>query len=81
MKTQILFKNWLTLELEKVSDWLVANQLTLNIAKSNYIIFGGHKASNFNISVSDQVLHRVNEAKYLGVIIDHKLLWDSKIET
>ena len=26
-------------ELAKVSDWLIANKLTLNIKKSNYVIF------------------------------------------
>jgi hypothetical protein len=30
-------------ELEHVSDWLIANKLTLNITKSNYVLFHSHK--------------------------------------
>jgi hypothetical protein len=30
-------------ELEHVSDWLIANKLTLNIKKSNYVLFHSHK--------------------------------------
>ena len=67
-------------ELKKVSDWLVANQLTLNISKSNYIIFGENKMSNFHVSISGQPLNCVNETKYLGVIIDHKLNWKEHLK-
>eukprot|EP00111_Clytia_hemisphaerica_P003667 TCONS_00010498-protein len=68
-------QNLINVEVGKISDWLGANQLTLNISKSNYMIFSEHKQTNFNISISGQTLNHVNEAKYLGVIIDHKLSW------
>ena len=73
-------QNLVNTELEKVSDWLIANKLSLNISKSNYIIFGENKASDFCVSVSGQCLNQVYETKYLGVIIDHKLNWKEHLK-
>ena len=35
-------------ELECVCDWLLANKLTLNIKKSNYVIFHPHRKNDWN---------------------------------
>ena len=57
-------------ELNKLSNWLASNRLTLNIEKSHYVIF--HKArlkqSNINITLSNISLERVTFTKFLGVI-------------
>ena len=70
--------NILNIELGNVSDWLVANKLSLNVSKSNYIIFEPitckHKF-NLQLMIMNENLERVEQAKYLGVFIDKKLNW------
>ena len=40
-------------ELGKVAAWLLANKLTLNIKKSNYVIFRTHqKKLNYNVKIT-----------------------------
>ena len=72
--------NLVNVEIDKISDWLAANQLSLNISKSNYMLFGEQKPNDFKLSISGQPLNCVNEAKYLGVIIDHKLSWKEHLK-
>lgn len=75
-------------ELVKVCDWLLANKLTLNIKKSNYVIFHPHQkkvAFNCNLKIFDHersvfkhlVIERKNFVKYLGVLIYNNLSWKS----
>ena len=65
-------------ELEKVTLWLVANKLSLNVGKTNFMIFKSknknvqHKAS---VSISDQSIKQVDHIKFLGVYIYEKLCW------
>ena len=76
-------------ELRKVCNWLTANRLTLNINKSNYVIFRPYQkrlALKPKIVVYDNVLSKsVNleckdYVKYLGVLIDCSLSWKFHIE-
>ena len=75
-------------ELSKIYDWLLANKLSLNIKKSNFVIFRPtQKILNYqvNLKVFD---HRTNShislerkkfIKYLGVLIDENLSWSYDI--
>ena len=71
-------------ELSKVQEWLVANRLTLNAKKSNFVIF--HPYQNkldgdvilkiFDIETNDFVLlDQKTYIKYLGILIDSSLTW------
>ena len=71
-------------ELSNVYDWLIANKLSLNIKKSNFVIFRPRqKKLNYevNLKVIDYQtntyisLERKNYVKYLGVLIDETLSW------
>ena len=63
-------------ELEKISQWLAANKLSLNVGKSKLLIFNKKKESTLDkIMLNGQVLEEVDHAKYLGVLIDNKLNW------
>ena len=71
-------------ELSNVYDWLIANKLSLNIKKSNFVIFRPRqKKLNYevNLKVFDYQtntyisLERKNYVKYLGVLIDETLSW------
>lgn len=82
--------------LNKVCSWLNANLLTLNADKTKYIAFSNkNKTSPFllnklvahtnvlscNASCSCPNIDRVDEIKYLGVIIDETLTFKSHIHT
>lgn len=76
-------------ELKNVGHWLEANKLTLNISKSNFVIFHPHQ-KNLDyvpqLKVFDHVsggmlpLEMKSEAKYLGLLIDSNLTWKSHID-
>ena len=64
-------------ELVNIVNWLNANRLSLNIDKTNFMIF---RPKNKNdpcpdIKISGSKIDQVNKAKFLGVIIDNKLNW------
>ena len=65
-------------ELEKVTLWLAANKLSLNVGKTNFMIF---KSKNKNVqrkvtvNSADQSIRQVDHTKFSGVCIDGKLCW------
>ena len=69
-------------ELKKVSDWLSANRLTLNVAKSNFLLLSKKKSTSFktNIMINDTPIVEKNYIKYLGVLIDNNLNWKQHIK-
>ena len=75
--------NTVNSELDKLSIWFKANKLSLNIKKTNYILFGTKHLSAavfHNVSIDGQLLERVEYTKFLGVYIDEKLTWKKHIE-
>ena len=63
-------------ELDKLSIWLNANKLSLNVKKSYSMVF--HRAKfkldkHAVIKVNGVSLQKTNSFKYLGMIINHKL--------
>ena len=73
----------LNCNLKRISDWLKANRLSLNIKKSKLILFQ-KKQSNFdNKSISIKLdgckLEQTDNVKYLGVYIDKFVSWDFHI--
>ena len=76
-------------ELENVCDWLLAKRLTLNIDKSNYVLFHPHQrktGTDINLRVYDnehkllKQLEHKTYVKYLGVLIDKNLSWKYHID-
>ena len=71
-------------DLIKISDWLKANRLNLNTLKTEFMLI----ATNWNLSkigdllalrISNDLIKRVQKAKYLGLVIDDKLSWKEQI--
>ena len=71
-------------ELEKIADWFKANQLSLNISKTNFIIFCNSKkkydSSNLKVILNNIAIQQVNHVKFLGVYIDEHLNWDKHVQ-
>ena len=72
-------------DLENLRKWLIANRLSLNVAKTEFMLIGS-KPMLKNICVSPNVLienkqiKQVNECKTLGVTIDQHLSWKSNTD-
>ena len=70
-------------ELAKISEWLSANRLSLNVGKSKLLYFTNNDRNKLNeieIKINNQPLAEVTSAKYLGVYLDNKLQWDVHID-
>ena len=64
-------------ELEKVSCWLAANKLSLNVKKSNFLHFhyGRSEKKKLEIKINNTLVEETDSTKYLGTFIDNKLTW------
>ena len=61
-------------ELKKFANWFKLNKLSLNIKKSNYILFHSKQKQikiNLNIKI-DNVENKVSKTKFLDIIINNK---------
>ena len=64
-------------ELSNVMKWLNANRLSLNIDKTNFMIFRPKGKNEIcpSININGSIIKEVDNAKFLGIIIDNKLNW------
>lgn len=70
-------------ELKKVSKWLEANKLTLNIKKTQVILFKTKNKKTeepLKIKINDKEIKQVDSTKFLGINIDSKLTWKQHID-
>ena len=75
-------ENTLNIELEKVSCWLAANKLSLNVKKSNFLHFhyGKSPKTALSIKINEIPVEEKEYTKYLGTFIDNKLSWKVQIQ-
>ena len=72
-------------DLSRLNIWLKANKLSLNIAKTEYMIIGTRQKlitqdlNRINVRVDDTPIKRVQHTKSLGLIIDDNLQWKNHI--
>ena len=75
-------------DLNNLQNWLLANQLSLNVLKTEYMYF----ASDYNLSnlgifaidplkIGDQPITRVQSTKSLGVVFDQRLVWEEHADS
>ena len=70
-------------ELAKIIIWLKVNKLSLNLTKTNFMIFHPRqKKVNVNVplTLENTVIKQVMETKFLGVLIDQHLSWKPHID-
>ena len=77
--TSILeLKNNIQFNINKLYDWLNVNKLSLNISKTNVLLFNirnKNRNINMDLNINNIKVKQVSEIQFLGVIIDCKLNW------
>jgi hypothetical protein len=66
-----------------LDNWFKANKLSLNIKKTKFMIISPKHIKNDNIELpqlNNMKIERVQEYKYLGLIIDSNLKWSTHID-
>jgi hypothetical protein len=73
-------------ELKNLHQWLLANRLSLNVAKTEFMIIGSrqrllvHDNEHIRIEIDGKTIKRVNKTKSLGLQIDEHLTWARHVE-
>lgn len=71
----------ITSEMCKMKMWFDRNKLSINLSKTKFILFSNcNKNTQVQIQIDGVGIERVNENKFLGVIIDDKINWKSHIK-
>ena len=69
-------------EISKLIIWLNINKLKLNVKKTHFMIFSpnrNHIVIDTKLYVGTDEIHQVAFTKFLGVILDDKMLWEHHI--
>ena len=72
-------------ELSKLNNWLTSNKLSLNIAKTEFMLIGSRQKlatqtdSSINLDINGNPIKQVKSSKSLGMIIDENLSWNEHI--
>ena len=73
----------LNAELSKISDWLAANKLSLNVSKTKLMIFHSDRKKVLlvypKLFISNSEIERVVSFNFLGLHINHNLNWTEHI--
>ena len=61
---------------------MYVNKLHINMEKCRFIHFKPSSKENavtaeFDVKIGDKILKQVSKTKFLGIIIDNKLSWDT----
>lgn len=68
-------------ELVKYESWFKVNKLSLNVSKTNYMIFGNTNQSlSIDVILCGVPITKVEVTKFLGVYIDCKLNWKEHVK-
>ena len=74
--------NSIEIELNKVCDWLSANKLSINIAKTKYMVFHfPQRKINFtlNLKIKNVPIYKTSDFDFLGLRINENLNWHSHV--
>ena len=82
-KNCIEIQNKINEDLALVKRWLNEHHLTLNIAKSKFVVVGGKQQlkrfQDLKLKIDEDPLSRESSYKYLGIIINENLNWGDHI--
>ena len=76
----------MNIDLQFLQNWLIANRLTLNVLKTEFMLVGSRQrvatlTQELDLSINGISLKRVNSSQCLGVEIDEFLTWDAHISS
>jgi hypothetical protein len=75
-----LYEN-INFDLSSLADWFCANKLSLNIGKTNYVLFyQRHVSTDLEINIGGHEITRKKYFKFLGITIDENLEWSEHIK-
>ena len=68
-------------ELKKLSIWLNANRLSLNISKTNFVIFAAKNKplTTVTLLLNKKAIEQKDHVKYLGILLDSQLTFKAHI--
>lgn len=69
-------------ELTKISDWLSVNKLSLNVAKTKFMIYqkpGKTIIDKLSLKFNDTDIEQVKSFKFLGLTMDQDMSWKTHI--
>ena len=69
-------------DLELIFEWLCSNRLSLNISKTEFIIFKPPMKSlqdRITLKLNGTTLYESNKIRYIGIIMDDRLTWKHHI--
>ena len=69
-------------ELLKLSEWMNINELSLSVKKTDYMLFcmNNPRLEGGSISLNGEIIDKVNQFKFLCVIIDSHLSWMDHVQ-
>ena len=70
-------------ELRKLDTWLIINRLSLNIAKTNFLIFHPYNKpinQRITLKINKKAISESECIEYLGVMVDSTLTWNIHID-
>ena len=64
-------------------DWFKSNKLLLNVSRTNYVLFHATNmlinSAQYTLKIGSEIITEKNEVKFLGIILDKNLRWNSHI--
>ena len=69
-------------ELKKINTWLIVNRLSLNVKKTNFVVFHPFNKpikKRITLKFHRKAIKEVQHIKYLGVILDSTLSWKQHV--
>jgi len=68
-------------EIKHANDWLMSNKLTLNCSKTKCMVLTRtHELQKIKINVVAGAIEKVNQVKYLRVLVDNQLKWQQQLD-
>ena len=70
-------------ELKKLHTWLIVNRLSLNIDKTNFVVFHPFNkplTKKITLKIYKKAISEKDQVKYLGIVIDSTLSWSNHID-
>ena len=85
-KNLVELQDCMNTELKSLNTWLEVNKLSLNIAKTEFMVIGSrqrlatHGNFDLDVFVDNKRIKRVSSSESLGLTIDENLNWSKHID-